>query len=212
MGRSAAIAPQLDGEGEFGEGRRQPIFRVGIRAEFVVAAAHVLNKSVSGANHSGRTQLFEAAHRPQPSLELKLNDLELILARRCVICLDRRLGASLRQEVRVAEPSLRRCLGTHQPASPPSQSNLAIIPATTPPDQVDGAAACSQHKPAVVVFQRHIATTASTAPAGVAPIALAAAPWCERVTAGQRYCHVHLITASRQLDVAVLGRLRHTSP
>jgi hypothetical protein len=52
MGRSAAIAPQLDGEGEFGEGRRQPIFRVGIRAEFVVAAAHVLNKSVSGVNGS----------------------------------------------------------------------------------------------------------------------------------------------------------------
>jgi hypothetical protein len=30
---------------------------VGIRAEFVVAAAHVLNKSVSGTDHSGRASL-----------------------------------------------------------------------------------------------------------------------------------------------------------
>ena len=35
----AAIASPSDGEGEFGEGRREPMFRVGSRAEFVVAAA-----------------------------------------------------------------------------------------------------------------------------------------------------------------------------
>jgi len=65
----AAIASPSDGEGEFGEGRREPMFRVGIRAEFVVAAAHVLDKSVSGANHPSRTQPFKATHRPQSSLE-----------------------------------------------------------------------------------------------------------------------------------------------
>ncbi len=80
MERSAAIAPQLDGEGEFGEGRRQPIFRVGIRAEFVMAAAHVLNKSVSGANHSSKTKLFEAAHRPQSRLESPMICFDNIIA------------------------------------------------------------------------------------------------------------------------------------
>jgi hypothetical protein len=60
---------RLNSVGEFGEGRCESIFRVDIRAEFVVAAAHVLDKGVSGADHSSRAQLFEAAHRPQPSLE-----------------------------------------------------------------------------------------------------------------------------------------------
>ena len=60
---------QLDGEGEFGEGHHEPIFRVGIRAELVVATSEVLDEGVSGADHSGGAKLFEAAHRPQSSLE-----------------------------------------------------------------------------------------------------------------------------------------------
>jgi hypothetical protein len=44
--RLAAIAPRLDGEGEFGEGRHESMFRVGIRAEFVVAATDVLDEGV----------------------------------------------------------------------------------------------------------------------------------------------------------------------
>src|SRR5437763_6075164 len=79
-GELSRYRAQLDGEGEFGEGRRQPIFRVGVRAEFVVAAAHVLNKSVSGANHSSRTKLFEAAHRPQSSLESPMMCFDTIIA------------------------------------------------------------------------------------------------------------------------------------
>jgi hypothetical protein len=55
--------------GEFGEGRRESNFWVGIRAKFVMAAAHILDKSVSPADHSGRTKLFKAAHWPQPGLE-----------------------------------------------------------------------------------------------------------------------------------------------
>jgi hypothetical protein len=53
---------------------------VGIRAEFVVAAAHVLNKSVSGTDHSGRAKLFEAAHRPQSSLESTMICFDQVIA------------------------------------------------------------------------------------------------------------------------------------
>ena len=45
------------------------MFRVCIRAEFVVPAADVLDKSVSGANHPSRTKPFKATHRPQSSLK-----------------------------------------------------------------------------------------------------------------------------------------------
>jgi hypothetical protein len=46
--------------GEFGEGRRELICRVGIRAEFVVAATDVLDEGVSSVDHSDRAQLVEA--------------------------------------------------------------------------------------------------------------------------------------------------------
>ena len=58
VGRADRCGARLDGVGEFGEGRREPVFRVGIRAEFVVAAAHVLDKGVSGADHSSRAKLL----------------------------------------------------------------------------------------------------------------------------------------------------------
>src|ERR687884_928463 len=56
------------------------MFRVGIRAEFVVTAAHVLDKSVSGADHSSRTKLFKAAHRPQSSLESPMTCSDRVIA------------------------------------------------------------------------------------------------------------------------------------
>ena len=43
--------------------------RVDIDTEFVVAAAEVLDEGVSGADHSGRAELGEAAHRSQSGLE-----------------------------------------------------------------------------------------------------------------------------------------------
>ncbi len=43
--------------------------RVNIDAEFVVAAAQVLDEGVSGTDHVGRTKLFQAAHWPQPGFE-----------------------------------------------------------------------------------------------------------------------------------------------
>ena len=46
----------------------------------------------------------------------------------------------------VAETSVRRRLDTHQPASPHLQSNVAIIPATTAQDQVDGALEHEVHR------------------------------------------------------------------
>jgi hypothetical protein len=41
--------PCSDGEGQFGEDRREPVLRVGVHAEFVVAAAEVLDEGVSGS-------------------------------------------------------------------------------------------------------------------------------------------------------------------
>ena len=72
-----------DGEGEFGEGGREPMLWVLIHAELVVATSEVLDEGVSGADHSGRAKLFEAAHRPQPSLESPM------------ICFDKVIGVLL---------------------------------------------------------------------------------------------------------------------
>jgi hypothetical protein len=41
-----------DGEGEFGEGSREPMTWVDILAEFVVAAAEVLDERMPGTDHS----------------------------------------------------------------------------------------------------------------------------------------------------------------
>ena len=59
------VAPWSDGEGEFGEGRREPMLWVKLHAQFVVAAAEVLHECVSGADYPGRAELFEAMHRPE---------------------------------------------------------------------------------------------------------------------------------------------------
>src|SRR5205085_8330231 len=50
------------------------------RAELVVAAAYVLDEGVSGADHSGGAQLFEAAYRPQPSLESPMICFDKVIA------------------------------------------------------------------------------------------------------------------------------------
>jgi hypothetical protein len=57
-----------DGEGEFGEDRGEPMSRVDMQAEFVVALAEVLYEGVSCADHLRRAQLFQSAHGPQPGL------------------------------------------------------------------------------------------------------------------------------------------------
>src|SRR5947209_19319462 len=54
-----------------------------IHAELVVATSEVLDEGVSGADDSGRAKLFEAAHRPQPSLESPM------------ICFDKVIGVLL---------------------------------------------------------------------------------------------------------------------
>jgi hypothetical protein len=110
-----AIASSSDDEGEPGEGRREPFFRVGIRAEFVVAAAHVLDEGVSGADRSGRAQLFEAAHRPRSSLESPM------------ICFDKVMRLRRGDQ---KDHLLHQCGGKPQPplpASPPGPR--------TPPDR-----------------------------------------------------------------------------
>ena len=40
-----------------------------IQAEYVVAAAEILDERVASSDHSCRTESFEAAHRPEPSLQ-----------------------------------------------------------------------------------------------------------------------------------------------
>ncbi len=42
---------------------------IGIQAEFVVAAAQVLDERMASANHSGRAEPFEPTHRSEPGLE-----------------------------------------------------------------------------------------------------------------------------------------------
>lgn len=47
---SGAVVHRLDGEGEFGEGLRDPMPRIDIKVEFVVAAVEVLDEGVSRAD------------------------------------------------------------------------------------------------------------------------------------------------------------------
>ena len=47
-----------DGEGEFDEGRGELMCGVDIQPELVVAAAKVLHKRMSGADHSGQAEPF----------------------------------------------------------------------------------------------------------------------------------------------------------
>jgi hypothetical protein len=55
--------------GEFSKDRREPVSWIGIQADFVVAAAQVLNERMPSANHSGRAEPFEPTHWSQPGLE-----------------------------------------------------------------------------------------------------------------------------------------------
>ena len=58
-----------DGEGEFGDGLRDPMPRVDINAEFVMSAVGVLDEGVSCADHFGRAHPFKTAHRPHPGFQ-----------------------------------------------------------------------------------------------------------------------------------------------
>ena len=42
---------------------------IGVQAEFVVAAAQVLDECMPSANHSGRAEPFQPTHRSEPGLE-----------------------------------------------------------------------------------------------------------------------------------------------
>jgi hypothetical protein len=42
---------------------------VGIEAEFVAAAAEILDERVPRTHYSGRTEPFETTHRPQPGFQ-----------------------------------------------------------------------------------------------------------------------------------------------
>ena len=50
--RPVTVVPSLDGEGQFGEGCWEPVVRVEIEGQFVVAAAQVLHKRMSSTDHS----------------------------------------------------------------------------------------------------------------------------------------------------------------
>jgi hypothetical protein len=66
----ARVESGSDGNGEFGEGRRELSLRVSIDAEFVVAAPEVLDERVAGANDAGGAQPFQSAHRGYLALSL----------------------------------------------------------------------------------------------------------------------------------------------
>jgi hypothetical protein len=73
------VVPRSDDEGEFGEGRREPMLWVEFYAEFVVAAADVLDEGVSSADHADRAEPFEATHRPESALEPTMIRLDRII-------------------------------------------------------------------------------------------------------------------------------------
>ena len=75
--RLIGVVPRSDGE--FSEGRREPMLRVEFYAEFVVAAADVLDECVSGADYAGRAEPFEATHWPESGLEPSMIGLDWII-------------------------------------------------------------------------------------------------------------------------------------
>ncbi len=50
-GLAGLCGSAIDGEGEFGEGGREPMLWVLLRAEFVVATSEVLDEGVASADH-----------------------------------------------------------------------------------------------------------------------------------------------------------------
>ena len=74
------VVPRSDGEGEFGKGRWEAMLWVEFHAEFVVAAADVLDECVSGTDHAGRAEPFEATHWPQSGLESSMIGLDRIIS------------------------------------------------------------------------------------------------------------------------------------
>jgi hypothetical protein len=64
-----AVGASSDAVGEFGECRCNPVPGIDVDAEFVVAAAQVLDEAVSGADHPGRAEPFQPSHWPQPRFQ-----------------------------------------------------------------------------------------------------------------------------------------------
>ena len=52
---------------------------VEFHAQFVVAAADVLDEGVSSTDHAGRAEPFEATHRPESALEPTMIGLDRII-------------------------------------------------------------------------------------------------------------------------------------
>jgi hypothetical protein len=50
-----------DGEDEFGESFGDPVPRIDVGGEFIVAAVKILDEGVSNADHSGGAQPFKTA-------------------------------------------------------------------------------------------------------------------------------------------------------
>ena len=64
QGRRMYLWRAVDSEGEFGEDRGEPMSWIDIKAEFVVAAAEVLDERMPCIDHSGRAEPFQSTHRP----------------------------------------------------------------------------------------------------------------------------------------------------
>jgi hypothetical protein len=68
-----------DDVGEFGERGRDATAWVGLDAEFVVPAAHVLHERVTAHDYPRAAIAFEAAHRTQPRFESTMVGLDPIV-------------------------------------------------------------------------------------------------------------------------------------
>src|SRR5947209_7425866 len=76
---SSTVAPRSDGEGELGEGSREPMPGMNVGGKLVVAAAQVLDEGVPRTDHLYGPEPFQAAHGSQPGLQFAVIGFDHII-------------------------------------------------------------------------------------------------------------------------------------
>ena len=76
---SSTVAPRSDGEGELGEGSREPMPGMNVGGKLVVAAAQVLDEGVPRTDHLCGPEPFQAAHGSQPGLQFSVIGFDHII-------------------------------------------------------------------------------------------------------------------------------------
>jgi len=75
----SGVLPRLDGAGEFGEDRCEPLPSIDIAAEFIVTATKVLHERVPCEDDRGGPVMVEMSPRPQAALELAMVGLDRVV-------------------------------------------------------------------------------------------------------------------------------------